>query len=196
MKARRHEHGALDLQTLEARPVFAGDEIQDLLVDERNRAKEIIEDFMIAANGVTARFLHGKKIPSLRRMVRSPKRWGRIVEIAAQHNSPLPPEPDSRALEAFLATQKAADPLRFPDLSLSVIKLLGPGEYVVELPEEEVPGPLRTCGQRLYALNGSQPTVSGSDYPAHPEGSPGRVAHVLQPGGTGGFGPALHGEGK
>lgn len=140
LKARRHEHGALDLQTLEARPVFAGDEIQDLLVDERNRAKEIIEDFMIAANGVTARFLHGKKVPSLRRMVRSPKRWGRIVEIAAQHNSPLPPEPDSRALEAFLATQKAADPLRFPDLSLSVIKLLGPGEYVVELPEEEVPG--------------------------------------------------------
>ena len=140
LKARRHEHGALDLQTLEARPVFAGDEIQDLQVDERNRAKEIIEDFMIAANGVTARFLHGEKVPSLRRMVRSPKRWGRIVEIAAQHNSPLPAEPDSRALEAFLAAQKAADPLRFPDLSLSVIKLLGPGEYVVELPEEEVPG--------------------------------------------------------
>ena len=85
LKALRHEHGALDLQTLEARPIFAGDEIQDLRVDERNRAKEIIEDFMIAANGVTARFLHGKKVPSLRRMVRSPKRWDRIVEIAAQH---------------------------------------------------------------------------------------------------------------
>jgi VacB/RNase II family 3'-5' exoribonuclease len=140
LKARRHEHGALDLQTLEARPVFAGEEIQDLRVEERNRAKEIIEDFMIAANGATARFLHGKKVPSLRRMVRSPKRWGRIVEIAAQHNSPLPAEPDSRALEAFLAAQKAADPLRFPDLSLSIIKLLGPGEYVVELPEEDVPG--------------------------------------------------------
>jgi VacB/RNase II family 3'-5' exoribonuclease len=140
LKARRHEHGALDLQTLEARAVFAGDEIQDLRVEERNRAKEIIEDFMIAANGVTARFLHGKKVPSLRRMVRSPKRWGRIVEIAAQRNSQLPPEPDSRALASFLAAQKAADPLRFPDLSLGVIKLLGPGEYVVELPEEEVPG--------------------------------------------------------
>ena len=140
LKALRHEHGALDLQTLEARPVFAGDEIQDLRVDESNRAKEIIEDFMIAANGVTARFLHGKQIPSLRRMVRSPKRWGRIVEIAAQHNFKLPPEPDSIALESFLAERKAADPLRFPDLSLSVIKLLGPGEYVLELPQETAPG--------------------------------------------------------
>ena len=79
LKGLRHEHGALDLQTLEARPIFAGDEIQDLRADERNRAKEIIEDFMIAANGATARFLHGKKAPSLRRMVRSPKRWDRIV---------------------------------------------------------------------------------------------------------------------
>ncbi|HSR12700.1 MAG TPA: RNB domain-containing ribonuclease [Thermodesulfobacteriota bacterium] len=140
LRSLRQEHGALDLQTLEARPIFAGDDIQDLRAEERNRAKEIIEDFMIAANGVTARFLHGRKIPSLRRMVRSPKRWGRIVEIAAQHNSKLPPEPDSKALAAFLAEEKAADPLRFPDLSLSIIKLLGPGEYVVELPEEATPG--------------------------------------------------------
>ena len=140
LKALRHEHGALDLQTLEARPIFAGDKIQDLRVDERNRAKELIEDFMIAANGVAARFLHGKKVPSLRRMVRSPKRWDRIVEIAAQHHSQLPAEPDSRALASFLAAQKTADPLHFPDLSLSVIKLLGPGEYVVEFPEEAAPG--------------------------------------------------------
>jgi len=140
MKALRHEHGALDLQTLEARPVFDGDDLQDMRADERNRAKEIIEDFLIAANGVTARFLQGNKIPSLRRMVRSPKRWGRIVEIAAQHNSQLPPEPDSRALAGFLAEQKAADPLRFPDLSLSVIKLLGPDEYVVESRDETAPG--------------------------------------------------------
>jgi len=140
LKAQRHEHGALDLQTLEARPIFAGEEIQDLRVDERNRAKEIIEDFMIAANGVTARFLHREKVPSLRRMVHAPKRWGRIVEIAAQHNSQLPAEPDSRALASFLVAQRAADPLRFPDLSLSVIKLLGPGEYVVESPQKAVPG--------------------------------------------------------
>jgi exoribonuclease-2 len=140
LKALRHEHGALSLQTLEARPVFAGDEIQDLRADEPNRAKEIIEDFMIAANGVTARFLHGKQVASLRRMVRSPKRWDRIVEIAAQHDFKLPPQPDSKSLEDFLATQKAADPLRFPDLSLAVIKMLGPGEYVVEAPGEASPG--------------------------------------------------------
>jgi len=140
LKALRHEHGALDLQTLEARPVFAGDEIRDLVADERNRAKEIIEDFMIAANGVTARFLHVKKVASLRRMVRSPKRWARIVEIAAQHNYKLPAQPDSKSLEGFLAAQKAADPLRFSDLSLAVIKLLGPGEYVVEAPDEAAPG--------------------------------------------------------
>ncbi len=140
LKAFRHDHGALDLQTIEARPVFDGDEIQDLRVDERNRAKEIIEDFMIAANGVTARFLHRKKIPSLRRMVRSPKRWGRIIEMATQHHFQLPQEPDSKALAHFLAEQKAADPLRFPDLSLSIIKLLGPGEYVVEVPGETTSG--------------------------------------------------------
>jgi len=140
LKTLRHEHGALDLQTLEARPVFVGDELQDLRADERNRAKEIIEDFMIAANGVTARFLHGKNVASLRRMVRSPKRWDRIVEIAAQYDFKLPVRPDSMSLEGFLAAQKADDPLRFPDLSLAVIKLLGPGEYVVEAPDEAVPG--------------------------------------------------------
>jgi VacB/RNase II family 3'-5' exoribonuclease len=140
LKGLRHEHGALELQTLEARPVFAGDEIRDLQADEPNRAKEIIEDFMIAANGVTARFLHGKKVASLRRMVRSPKRWERIVEIAAQHKFKLPAQPDSKSLEGFLAAQKAADPLRFPDLSLAVIKMLGPGEYVVEAPDEASPG--------------------------------------------------------
>jgi exoribonuclease-2 len=140
LKALRHAHGALDLETLEARPVFAGDEIQDLRADARNRAKEIIEDFMIAANGVTARFLHGKNVASLRRMVRSPKRWDRIVEIAAQRAYKLPSQPDSKSLEGFLAAQKAADPLRFPDLSLAVIKLLGPGEYVVEVPDASIPG--------------------------------------------------------
>jgi len=140
LKAWRHEQGALDLQTLESRPVFEEETIRDLRLEERNRAKEIIEDFMIAANGVTARFLRGKKVPSLRRVVRSPKRWGRIIEIADQHNFPLSPEPDSKALAQFLTVQKAADPLRFPDLSLCVIKLLGPGEYVVEDPEEAAPG--------------------------------------------------------
>lgn len=140
LKALRHEHGALGLATLEARPVFAENEIRDLQTDEPNRAKEIIEDFMIGANGATARFLHDKGVASLRRMVRSPKRWYRIVEIAAQHKFKLPAQPDSKSLERFLAAQKAADPLRFPDLSLAVIKLLGPGEYVVEAPGEASPG--------------------------------------------------------
>ncbi|MGD0353837.1 MAG: RNB domain-containing ribonuclease [Dehalococcoidia bacterium] len=140
LKARRHEHGALDLQTLEARPVFEGDVIKDLQAEAKTRATELIEDFMIAANDVTARFLGDKQVPSLRRVVRVPKRWDRIVEIAAQLNYQLPAEPDSKALNLFLTAQKAANPVAFPDLSLSIIKLLGSGEYVVELPNETVPG--------------------------------------------------------
>ncbi len=140
LRSQRSKRGALQLQTLEARPVFAGDEIRDLTVEETNPAKELIEDFMIAANDVTARFLRDRRTLSLRRVVRSPKRWDRIVEIAGQYNSELPRDPDSAALSRFLTEQRAADPLRFPDLSLSVIKLLGPGEYVVELPNGESPG--------------------------------------------------------
>jgi exoribonuclease-2 len=140
LRSQRYKRGALELQTLEASPVFDGDEIRDLQVEENNRAKEIIEDFMIAANDVTAVFLQGKQISSLRRVVRAPKRWDRIVEIAAQHNFQLPAQPDSKALSDFLVKQKAADPLRFPDLSLIIIKLLGAGEYVVELPNQTAPG--------------------------------------------------------
>jgi VacB/RNase II family 3'-5' exoribonuclease len=140
LKAFRHEHGALDLETIEARPVFDGDVIRDLEAERGNRAKELIEDFMIAANGVTARYLKARKYPSLRRVVRSPKRWERIVEVASQYGATLPPEPDPRALGRFLAERKAADPLRFPDLSLTVIKLMGAGEYVPEFPEETAPG--------------------------------------------------------
>jgi exoribonuclease-2 len=136
LRAFRHEHGALDLETIEARPVFADEEIRDLAVERRNRAKELIEDFMIAANGVTARYLQRKNYPSLRRIVRTPKRWERIVEVAAQFGFPLPAKADPKALEGFLARQKSADPLRFPDLSLTIIKLMGAGEYVVEFPQE------------------------------------------------------------
>jgi VacB/RNase II family 3'-5' exoribonuclease len=134
LKALRHMHGALNLETIEARPVFDGDELKDLEAERKNRAKAIIEDFMIAANGVTARYLALKMFPSLRRVVRTPKRWDRIIELAADHGFTLPQKPDSKVLEQFLISAKAADPLRFPDLSLSVIKLLGAGEYVVELP--------------------------------------------------------------
>ena len=140
LRESRHEHGALELQTIEARPVFEADEISDLRPEERNRAKDLIEDLMIAANGVTARFLAAKDVPSLRRVVRTPKRWDRIVEVAGHFGEALPAQPDARALAAFLAKRRAADPLRFPDLSLTVIKLLGAGEYVVERPGQDAPG--------------------------------------------------------
>lgn len=140
LKNYRHIHGALSLETIEARPIFDGDEIRDLEEEKKNRAKDIIEDFMIAANGVTARYLSSRKTPSIRRVVRTPKRWGRIVEIAGQHHFQLPADPDPVALQRFLTTQKAADPLRYPDLCLSVIKLLGAGEYVAELPGDTSSG--------------------------------------------------------
>jgi VacB/RNase II family 3'-5' exoribonuclease len=139
MKKFRHVHGALSFETLEARLIFDGDEIRELEVEKKNRAKDIIEEFMIAANGVTARYLSSKKFPSLRRVVRTPERWERIAEIAEEHGFKLSDKPDSRVLEEFLMKEKAADPLRFPDLSLSIIKLMGPGEYVAELPGDTAP---------------------------------------------------------
>lgn len=141
MKNFRHVHGALGFQTVEARPVFDGDEIRELSMAGKNRATDIIEDFMIAANGATARYLSSRNFPSLRRVVKTPKRWARIVELAGEHGFALADAPDSRGLERFLAQAREADPLRFPDLSLSIIKLLGPGEYVAELP-----GSARTPG--------------------------------------------------
>jgi exoribonuclease-2 len=134
LKTLRHEHGALTLETVEARLVFDADELKDLQAERKNRAKDIIEDFMIAANGVTARFLSDRGLPSFRRVVRTPKRWDRIRELASDHGQALPEEPDAKALEAFLTKAQAADPPRFPDLSLAIIKLLGAGEYALEVP--------------------------------------------------------------
>jgi exoribonuclease-2 len=136
----RHQHGALSLETIEPRAVFDGDVLADLQLDEKNRAKELIEDLMIAANGVTARFLEAHGLPSLRRVLRSPERWERIVQIAAKMNETLPEEPDAAALEAFLDKRRRADPATFPDLSLAVVKLMGRGEYVVEHPGGTTPG--------------------------------------------------------
>ncbi|MEI8019552.1 MAG: RNB domain-containing ribonuclease [Schlesneria sp.] len=132
LKAVRHAYGALDLETIQTRPVFVGDELTDLEMDRQNRAKELIADFMISANGVVARFLAAHNFPSIRRVVTKPKRWDRIVELAAEWGTMLPSLPSSSALEDFLVKSQANDPLRFPDLSLSVIKLLGPGEYVAQ----------------------------------------------------------------
>ncbi len=130
----RFEHGALDLETLQPKAVFEDDTIVALRQEEHNRARRLIEDFMIAANGVTARFLEEKKLPALRRVVRSPERWLKIVEVAKEQGEHLPPEPDSKALSDFLVKRRKADPDRFPDLSLVIVKLMGAGEYVVERP--------------------------------------------------------------
>ena len=140
LRARRHEGGALELETLEVRARFEGDTVSGLDAEERNRAKELIEDFMIASNGVIARFLATRRFPVMRRVVRSPERWQRIVEIALALGERLPATPDAKALHDFLVRRRAADALRFPDLSLAVIKLMGRGEYVASFPDEEVTG--------------------------------------------------------
>ncbi len=134
LKALRHQHGALELETLQPRPVTEDGEVVDLALEAKNRAGELIEDFMIAANGVTARFLTQKGFPTLRRVVRIPERWDRIAELAEELGEKLPPDPDSGALNDFLKRRKQKDPLRFPDLSLMVVKLMGRGEYQVEIP--------------------------------------------------------------
>jgi VacB/RNase II family 3'-5' exoribonuclease len=139
LKSLRQVHGALTFENTEARAIFDGDEIRDLRVEKASRSKDLIADFMIAANGLTARYLASRKFPSLRRVVRTPKRWDKIVELAQQHGFKLPPEPDPKPLNEFLMKEKAADPLRFPDLSLAVIKLMGPGEYVMDIPGDGAP---------------------------------------------------------
>lgn len=140
MKDLRYEHGALNLETIEARPVFAGDTLSEMRVEQKNRAKDLIEDFMIASNGSTARFLTSKKFPSLRRVVRVPKQWDRIVELAAEHGFSLPAIADSKSLSDYLSFFKQKDPDHFADMSLSVLKLLGSGEYILERPGDTEEG--------------------------------------------------------
>jgi exoribonuclease-2 len=119
---------------------MVNEKVVDLVKQEKNRATELIEDFMIAANGVVALTLQDKKVSSIRRVVKTPERWDRIVALAAQQGGKLPAQPDSKALNDFLQARKAADPDHFADLSLAVIKLMGPGEYVLERPGEPAPG--------------------------------------------------------
>jgi len=140
LRMQRHKRGALFFSTIEVQPVFSGNRIEDLKEENKYGAREIIEDFMIAANDVTARFLQARRLPSLRRVLRSPKRWDRIVQIASEHGFRMPERPDPIALSRFLEEQKSADPVKFPDLSLIIIKLLGQGEYYVEMPGEKAPG--------------------------------------------------------
>ena len=139
LKASRHRRGALTLETLEGRAVFDGDAVRDVAAVRRTRAAELIEDFMIAVNSCTAQFLESRGFASLRRVVRMPDRWPRIVKLAADAGTTLPDAPDARALEAWLLKQRDERPDDFADVSLSVVKLLGRGEYVVEQPNEPTP---------------------------------------------------------
>lgn len=134
LRARRHAEGALEFETLQPRAVYEGEHVVEIRQQVQNRARQLIEELMIATNRATAQFLAEHGGASLRRVVRSPERWQRIVLEARKYGEALPSEPDSRALEAFLAKRRKADPLRFPDLSLVIVKLMGSGEYVVEQP--------------------------------------------------------------
>jgi VacB/RNase II family 3'-5' exoribonuclease len=138
LRNQRYQHGALSLETSEVQPVIVDQQVVDVAKQAKNRATDLIEDFMIAANGVVARML--EKVSSLRRIVKTPERWDRIVQLAAQHGGNLPPDPDSKALNDFLLKRKAADPDHFADVSLAVIKLIGPGEYVLERPGDPEQG--------------------------------------------------------
>ena len=140
LRDERYRHGALNIETIETHPVFLKEEIVDIERQQKNLATELIEDFMIAANGVVARSIAAAQWPSIRRIVKTPKRWERIVELAAQLGVTLPAVADSQALNQFLIKQREADPDHFPDLSLAVIKLMGPGEYVVEGPGQQSDG--------------------------------------------------------
>jgi exoribonuclease-2 len=130
----RHQHGALELETIEAHTVAKDGDVVDITVTHKSRSRAIIEDFMIASNGVIARFLEGRGRSAISRIVRRPKRWERIVELAATFGDVLPAEPEPTALSRFLDKRHAADPKRFGDLSLTVVKLLGPGEYTLDAP--------------------------------------------------------------
>jgi len=140
LRARRLEEGAISLDTREAQVTLAGDAVGEIRAASHNHAKELIEEAMVAVNGVTARLLGDRGLASIRRVVRTPRRWERIVELAATFGATLPELPDPRALAGFLAKRRAADALRFPDLSLAVVKLLGPGEYVAAAPGAETIG--------------------------------------------------------
>ena len=136
----RFQHGALDLETIETQPVLLKDQAVDIVALQKSRATSLIEEFMVAANGVIARTFEDAGVASIRRIVRVPKRWDKIVEVAQALGTTLPGEPDSKALNDFLLAQKQKDPVHFPDLSLTVIKLMGPGEYVLVKPHEVSPG--------------------------------------------------------
>ncbi len=137
LRALRHAAGALEFQSIQPRALFKNDVISELREQPHNRARQLIEEFMVATNGCIARFLAAKGYACIRRVVRSPEKWQRIVKVAAQYGEHLPSEPNSTALEHFLAKRHRAEPLTFPDLSLVIVKLMGSGEYVLERPNDK-----------------------------------------------------------
>jgi exoribonuclease II len=134
LRVLRRAEGSLEFETFQPRAQFEGERITSIQQPPQNRARQLIEELMIATNGCTARYLAAQGGVALRRVVRSPERWLRIVEVARGYGVHLPDQPDGKALETFLARQHREDPLRFPDLSLVIVKLMGSGEYVVERP--------------------------------------------------------------
>jgi exoribonuclease-2 len=136
----RHRLGALEFDRPEPQAVIQNGNVRDITATRKNRATDLIENFMVAANEVMARTLQAKNRSAIRRVVKTPERWPRIVELAEQHGEKLPSEPDSGALNAFLQKQHEADPVHYPDLSLAVVKLMGPGEYVLSRSTDDGPG--------------------------------------------------------
>ena len=182
LRETRRARGALDLETIEAQPVYSAGVLSDLRPDETNRAKQLIEEFMVAANGVTAQFLSRKGFSALRRVLRQPKRWDRIVALAGQLGEALPAEPSAPALNAFLAKRRQSDPALYPDLSLSIVKLLGSGEYMVDRPGQSIAGHFglavmdythATAPNRRYPFDLSWPTRA--------QGGTGKVKPRLTP---------------
>jgi VacB/RNase II family 3'-5' exoribonuclease len=130
----RYRRGALNIETTEVNPVMSNGQVVDIVKRQKNRATDLVEDFMVASNGVMARALQAKNLSCIRRVVKTPKRWNRIVELAAKQGGRLPVDPDPKALSNFMNMRKVGDPEHFADLSLAMIKLMGPGEYVLERP--------------------------------------------------------------
>jgi hypothetical protein len=187
----RHHHGALSLETLEAQAIFAGDALSTLELDQTNRATQLIEEFMVAANAVTAIYLAAKKFPSLRRVLRDPERWSRIVQLAAELGEKLPAAPDAVALEGFLTRRRDAAPEKFADLSLSVIKLIGRGEYALDLPGGEA-RTLCAGGEGLHAFHRAEPSLSRSHHATALESRAGGRTAALHHSGADGPRQALH----
>ncbi|MGA7416148.1 MAG: RNB domain-containing ribonuclease [Bryobacteraceae bacterium] len=143
----RQRMGALNIDRVEAEAVISDGHVEGIKTRQKNRATELIENFMVAANGVMARTLTNAHVSSIRRVVRTPERWQRIVDLAARYGDKLPPQPDSGALNQFLQKRKAADAAHYADVSLAVVKLMGPGEYVLSRPGDQDQGHFALAAQ-------------------------------------------------